>query len=92
MPDESPAYKDEKLQSVYVEIEKGLRNYLGIKAGKKIRPDDKLVDDLGIDSLDMLEIVMAFEEKYGLSIPDADIGKMQTVDDVVRYVSKDRAA
>ena len=46
------------------------------------------VNDLGADSLDVVEIVMAFEEAFDLEIPDEDAEKMQTVQDAINYVSE----
>jgi acyl carrier protein len=50
------------------------------------------VDDLGADSLDTVELVMAFEEEFGIEIPDEDAEGIQTVGDAVRYVEKKSAA
>ena len=46
------------------------------------------VDDLGADSLDTVELVMAFEEEFGLDIPDEDAEKMATVTDVTKYLEE----
>ena len=46
------------------------------------------VDDLGADSLDTVELVMAFEEKFGIEIPDEDAEKIRTVQDAVDYIEK----
>ena len=43
-------------------------------------------DDLGADSLDAVEFIMALEEKFGIEIPDDDAEKMQTVDDAIKYI------
>lgn len=53
-----------------------------------ITPDSKLVDDLKADSLDIVELVMELEEKYGLEIPDEDMPNLQTVQNVVDYIEK----
>ncbi len=45
-----------------------------------------LLDDAGVDSLDMIEIVMAIEEEFGIDIPDEDIEKIKTIQDVVEYI------
>lgn len=52
----------------------------------EIKETSKLVDDLGADSLDLIEFVMMAEEEFDLSIPDPDAEKFQTVGDVVNYV------
>ena len=46
------------------------------------------VDDLGADSLDTVELVMAFEEEFGLDIPDEDAEKMSTVSDAIKYLEE----
>ncbi len=53
---------------------------------EKVVPSASFVKDLGADSLDLVELVMALEEEYGLEIPDTDAEKIQTVQDAVRYV------
>ncbi|MBI70820.1 MAG: acyl carrier protein [Gemmatimonadetes bacterium] len=59
---------------------------LGVDA-EKITDQASFIDDLGADSLDTVELVMAFEEEFDLEIPDEDAEKMRTVADVVSYVS-----
>ena len=46
------------------------------------------VDDLGADSLDTVEMIMAFEEEFGIEIPDEDAEKIKTVQDAVEYINK----
>lgn len=53
----------------------------------KIKPDSKIIEDLGADSLDTVELVMALEEEFNLEIPDEDAEKMKTIDDVVVYLN-----
>lgn len=55
--------------------------------GKEINLESKFVNDLGADSLDLVELVMAFEEEFGCEIPDNDAEKIATVGDAVTYVS-----
>ena len=62
-------------------------NELGVEA-EKVTGDASFVEDLGADSLDTVELVMAFEEEFGIEIPDEDAEKMQTVGDAVDYISK----
>ncbi len=59
---------------------------LGVDA-EKVTDQASFIDDLGADSLDTVELVMAFEEEFDLEIPDEDAEKMRTVADVVIYVS-----
>ncbi|MDF1882631.1 acyl carrier protein [Sulfurimonas sp. SAG-AH-194-C21] len=53
---------------------------------KEVKEDAKFVEDLGADSLDVVELVMALEEKFDIEIPDDEAEKIQTVADVVAYV------
>ena len=52
----------------------------------QVEPIASFVDDLGADSLDIVELVMAFEEAFGLDIPDEDAEKIKTVKDAVDYI------
>ena len=58
---------------------------LGVKP-EEVTEEASFVDDLGADSLDTVELVMAFEEEFGVEIPDEDAEKIQTVGDAVRYI------
>ncbi len=55
----------------------------------QVKPEAKFIEDLGADSLDTVELVMALEEEFGTEIPDEDAEKMQTIADAVGYL-KDR--
>ena len=52
----------------------------------EIKEDSKFVEDLGADSLDVVELVMALEEEFGIEIPDEDAEKIQTVKDALEYI------
>ncbi|GAI71704.1 unnamed protein product [marine sediment metagenome] len=54
----------------------------------KITENSSFVDDLGADSLEIVELIMAFEEEFNLEIPDKDAEKMKTVGDVIKYLNK----
>lgn len=60
---------------------------LGVDADS-VTPDAHFIDDLGADSLDTVELVMAFEEEFDLEIPDEDAEKLETVSDASGYLSK----
>lgn len=60
---------------------------LGVKP-EEVVPEASFVDDLGADSLDTVELVMAFEEEFGAEIPDEDAEKLQTVGDAIKYVEE----
>lgn len=53
----------------------------------KVLPTASFIDDLGADSLDIVELVMTMEEEFDLDIPDEDAEKMKTVGDVIKYIA-----
>lgn len=57
------------------------------KKADEISDDAKFIDDLGLDSLDLVELVMAFEEEFGKEIPDEDAEKLTTVGATIRYIT-----
>ncbi len=64
-----------------------IADQLGVET-EKIVPEAKFVEDLGADSLDVVELIMAFEEEFGIEIPDEDAEKIQTVGDVISYLKE----
>ncbi|MEN9734640.1 MAG: acyl carrier protein [Limisphaerales bacterium] len=54
----------------------------------QVTPEAKFIEDLGADSLDTVELVMALEEEFGVEIPDEEAEKLQTVGDVLKYVEE----
>lgn len=68
-------------------IKKIIVDQLGIEE-EKITIDSSFIDDLGADSLDIVELIMAFEEEFDIEIPDEDAEKIKTVGDAVNYLSK----
>ena len=70
----------EKVKTVIVE-------QLGIDEAS-VRMDSSFLDDLGADSLDIVEFIMALEEEFGIEISDEDVEKIVTVKDVVEYISE----
>jgi acyl carrier protein len=71
---------EEKVKSIIVE-------QLGVDANE-VTPEASFVDDLGADSLDTVELVMAFEEAFNIEIPDEAAEKIQKVKDAVEYIEK----
>ncbi|HEV8232569.1 MAG TPA: acyl carrier protein [Thermoanaerobaculia bacterium] len=71
---------EEKVKSIIVE-------QLGVDANE-VTPEASFVDDLGADSLDTVELVMAFEEAFNLEIPDEAAEKIQKVKDAIEYIEK----
>ncbi len=51
-----------------------------------LSPEANLLDDLGADSLDVVELVMALEEEFGIEVPDDDVENMRTIRDIVQYI------
>tara|TARA_B100000745_G_C19854658_1_gene284055 strand:+ start:65 stop:307 length:243 start_codon:yes stop_codon:yes gene_type:complete len=66
-------------------IKKIITDHLGIDASK-LTEDANFVDDLGADSLDTLELVMAFEEEFNFEIPDSAAEKITTVGDAIKFI------
>jgi acyl carrier protein len=54
----------------------------------QVTPQASLIEDLGADSLDAVELVMVFEEEFGTEIPDEDAEKLQTVGDIIKYLEE----
>jgi len=71
---------DEKVKQIIVE-------QLGVDEAE-VTPNASFVDDLGADSLDTVELVMAFEEAFEIEIPDEDAEKIRTVQDAIDYIGK----
>ena len=69
---------DEKVKDIISE-------QLGVKK-EEIKPESSFIDDLGADSLDTVEVVMALEEEFGIEIPDEDAEKITTVGDASKYI------
>ena len=60
---------------------------LGVNSDQ-VTPDAKFIEDLGADSLDTVELVMALEEEFGQEIPDEEAEKLQSVGDVIKYIEE----
>jgi acyl carrier protein len=79
------------MTSVEPKIKKIIEEQLGVE-GDRVKPEASFIDDLGADSLDIVELVMAMEEEFDLEIPDEDAEKLRTVNDVTKYLqSKGKA-
>ena len=66
-------------------VKKIIMEQLGVEA-EEVTPEAKFIEDLGADSLDIVELVMALEEEFGVEIPDEDAEKIVTVKDATEYV------
>ena len=74
-------------QEVLEKVKKVVVEQLGVSEGE-VSKEASYVDDLGADSLDTVELVMALEESFGTEIPDEDAEKIKTVGDTVSYILK----
>ena len=75
------------MSAVADKVKKIIVDQLGVDE-EEVTQDASFVDDLGADSLDQVELVMAFEEAFGIEVPDEDAEKMTTVKDAVEYIEK----
>ncbi len=73
------------MSSIADQVKEIIKEQLGVE-DEEIKPEAKFIEDLGADSLDTVELVMAMEEKFGIEIPDADAEKILTVQDAINYV------
>jgi acyl carrier protein len=76
-----------RMASVEERVKQIIVEQLGVDEAE-VTPTASFVDDLGADSLDQVELVMAFEEAFGIEVPDEDAEKMTTVKDAVEYIDK----
>ncbi len=75
------------MPSVEERVKQIIVEQLGVDEGE-VTPGASFVDDLGADSLDTVELVMAFEEAFDIEIPDEDAEKIRTVQDAIDYIEK----
>ena len=73
------------MQDVATKVVEIISGHLGIEADLVV-PAASLIDDLGADSLDTVELVIAFEDAFGMEIPEADVERIRTVQDAIEYV------
>ena len=71
---------EDKVKDIIVE-------QLGVNP-EQVTPQAKFIEDLGADSLDTVELVMAFEEEFNVEVPDEEAEKLQTVGDVIKYIEE----
>ena len=75
------------MSEIAEKIKKIIVDHLGVEASK-VTEDASFIDDLGADSLDTVELVMAFEEEFGAEISDSEAEKILTVGDAIKFVEK----
>jgi acyl carrier protein len=80
----------EVMSDIEQRVKKIVVEHLGVEESK-VNPEANFIDDLGADSLDTVELVMAFEEEFGVEIPDEAAEKIQTVKNAIEYIEKNAA-
>lgn len=75
------------MSAIEKKVKECIVSQLGVNE-EEVTGEASFIDDLGADSLDIVELVMAFEEAFGIDIPDEDAEKIRTVGDAVRYVTE----
>jgi acyl carrier protein len=79
--------EDKPMSDVAERVKKIVVEHLGVEEDK-VTDNASFIDDLGADSLDTVELVMAFEEEFGIEIPDDAAEKILTVNDAISFISK----
>jgi acyl carrier protein len=78
---------EEAQMAIHPKVKDIIVEQLGVDPDK-VKAEASFIDDLGADSLDIVELVMAMEEEFDLEIPDEDAEKLKTVQDVASYLEK----
>jgi acyl carrier protein len=87
----STSRRDRGMSDTADKVKKIVVEHLGVEESK-VTTDASFIDDLGADSLDTVELVMAFEEAFGVEIPDDAAEKITTVKDAIEYIEKQKSA
>ena len=74
-------------QTIEQRVKKIIVEQLSVNADQ-VSPEAKFIEDLGADSLDTVELVMALEEEFGIEVPDEQAEKLQSVGDVIKYIEE----
>ena len=74
-------------KSIEEKVKDIIAEQLGVNP-EQVTPQASFIEDLGADSLDIVELVMAFEEEFSVEVPDEDAEKLQTVGDVIKYIEE----
>ncbi|GAB6077255.1 MULTISPECIES: acyl carrier protein [Thermovibrio] len=75
------------MENIEQKVKEIVADRLGVDPDE-VTPEASFIEDLGADSLDTVELVMALEEEFGIEIPDEDAEKIQTVGDAIEYIQK----
>lgn len=78
------------MSELQTRVTKIIEEQLGVE-NDRVKPEASFIDDLGADSLDIVELVMAMEEEFDMEIPDEEAEKLKTVNDVMTYVNSKNA-
>jgi acyl carrier protein len=90
MPEEGTIKEELKMSDTISKVKSIIAEQLGVKP-EEVTPEASFVEDLGADSLDTVELVMALEEEFGVEIPDEDAEKMTTVGEAIKYIEEKAA-
>jgi acyl carrier protein len=95
-PDDTPEQDPsvgvaQPMSEISDKVRKIVVEHLGVEEAK-VTPEASFIDDLGADSLDTVELVMAFEEAFGVEIPEDAAEKISTVKDAIEYIEKQKSA
>lgn len=75
------------MEEIFEKVKEVIIDQLGVEDEDKITMETTFIDDLGADSLDVVELIIALEEEFGMEIPEAEAEKVVTVGDVVEYIN-----
>ena len=78
-------------ENVEAEVKRIIKEQLDVDE-KDIKPESSFIDDLGADSLGLVELVLAFEEAFEIDIPDEDTEKIRSVQDAIDYIEKNSSS
>lgn len=79
-----------KMESTFERVKDVIAEQLGIEDVETITMETTFIDDLGADSLDIVELIMALEEEFDMEIPEAEAEKITSVGDVVEYIKNNQ--
>lgn len=78
------------MEPIFERVREVIGEQLGIEELETINMDTTFIDDLGADSLDVVELIMALEEEFDMEIPEAEAEKISSVSDVVEYIKNNQ--
>ncbi len=74
-----------KMSNVFEKVKEIIVDKLGVDESA-VKPEAAFIEDLGADSLDIVDLIMALEEEFGIDIPDEEAQKLRTIGDAVKYI------